>query len=100
METRSITYITIPKEDWDSFISAQNELKELVNILQEFHNKGSIGIPVKHITAKEFMMAVRIGRTKFSELVRTNKIKVIKKQRKIYVSANEVDRFFTDPSVK
>ncbi|GAC1430525.1 MAG: hypothetical protein NVSMB7_06840 [Chitinophagaceae bacterium] len=46
------------------------------------------------------MAAVRIRRTKFDELVKDGKIRVIKKLRKIYVPVEEVDRYFSDPSVK
>jgi hypothetical protein len=36
------------------------------------------------------MTAVHIGRTKFDDLVATNKIKIIKKTRKIYLRVQEV----------
>jgi len=51
------------------------------------------------ITAKEFMAAVRIGRTKFDQLVADRKIQTIKKLRKIYVPVTEVNRYFTDPNI-
>lgn len=51
------------------------------------------------ITAKEFMAAVRIGRTKFDQLVAAKKIQTIKKLRKIYVPVTEVNRYFTDPNI-
>ena len=51
------------------------------------------------ITAKEFMAAVRIGRTKFDQLVAARKIQTIKKLRKIYVPVTEVNRYFTDPNI-
>jgi hypothetical protein len=54
----------------------------------------------RFITAIEFMQSVKIGRTKFDELIAKSKIKTkIKKKRKIYVLASEVDRYFTDPSI-
>ncbi|MDP4244550.1 MAG: hypothetical protein Q8932_01770 [Bacteroidota bacterium] len=46
------------------------------------------------------MDAVRIRRWKFNQLIAGNKIKTIKKRRKIYVLATEIDRFFTDPSIQ
>ena len=52
-----------------------------------------------YITAKEFMAAVRIGRTKFDQLVAAGKIQTIKKLRKIYVPVTEVNRYFTDPNI-
>ena len=62
--------------------------------------KGTRQTAVKYITAMEFMAAVRIRRTKFDELVKFGKIKVIKKARKIYVPVEEVDRYFSDKSVQ
>jgi len=53
-----------------------------------------------YITAQEFMKAVHIRRWKFNQLIFDNKIKTIKKSRRIYVPVSEVDRFFTDPSVR
>lgn len=53
-----------------------------------------------HITAKGFMAAVRICRSKFDQLVSENKIRIIRKRRKIYVPTSEVDRYFSDPSIK
>lgn len=47
-----------------------------------------------YMTAMEFMQAVRIGRTKFDQLVAANKVKTIKKDRKIYVPAGEVETYF------
>jgi|GEM_PF-3297935 len=47
-----------------------------------------------YITAMGFMQAVWIGRTKFDEFVAANKVKTIKKDRKIYVPAGEVERYF------
>jgi len=46
------------------------------------------------------MEAVRIGRTKFDQLVSTGKIRIIKKRRKIYVPVSEVDRYFADPGIQ
>jgi hypothetical protein len=57
-------------------------------------------VPLRYITAKEFMAAVRICRSKFDQLVSVNKIRIIRKRRKIYVPTSEVDRYFSDPSIK
>ena len=72
-------------------------LQDIQPQLKDLNGKETIG--VKHITAMEFMAAVRIRRTKFDELVKFGKIKVIKKRRKIYVPVEEVDRYFRDASV-
>lgn len=45
------------------------------------------------------MTSVRIGRTKFDQLVAARKIQTIKKLRKIYVSVTEVKWYFTDPNI-
>ena|SRR5579863_3861526 len=52
------------------------------------------------LPALAFMKAVHIGRWKFDQLVQANKIKTIKKKRKIYVPGSEVDRYFTDPDIQ
>lgn len=52
-----------------------------------------------YITAKEFMKAVGIKRTRFYNLIALNKIKTIKKSRHIHVLASEVERYFKDPSI-
>ncbi len=54
----------------------------------------STAISAGFITAKEFMSAIRIGRTKFDQLVVANKIRTIKKGRKIYVPIGEVEGYF------
>jgi len=48
----------------------------------------------------EFMAAVRIRRTKFDDLLKFGKIRVIKKRRKIYVPVEEMDRYFSDSGIK
>jgi len=59
--------------------------------------EGRIG--ARFITSSEFMEAVKIRRWKFDQLIGQNKIKAIKKERKIYVLATEVDRYFMDPDI-
>lgn len=97
MNSEAMTFISIPKEEWTAFKTAQ---QELIIFLHELKQKGTGGIVVNHITAKEFMAAVKIGRTKFDKLVNTSRIKVIKKKRKIYVPVSEVNRYFIDPNIK
>jgi hypothetical protein len=93
MDLQNATLVMIPKEEWADLLAAQqNILREL----KELNIKGPTGIPIKHITAREFMDAVRIKRTKFDQLVQGNKIKVIKKRRKIYVPVEEIERYFKD----
>ena len=52
------------------------------------------------ITAMDFMESVKIGRWKFDQLVGQNKIKTIRKERKIYVLATEVGCYFMDPNIR
>jgi len=54
------------------------------------------GMFASYITAIEFMKAVRIGRRKFDQLVQINKMKTIKKDRKVYLRVEKVDRYFKD----
>lgn len=85
----------IPEADLQSIKASLEEIK------QELNNSNRISATsVKYITASEFMAAVRIRRTKFDELVKDRKIRVIKKARKIYVPVEEVERYFTDSSVQ
>lgn len=81
----------IPQQEW-SFIKEQQ--KEILEHIKMLHEKRHNQMPTNYITAKEFMDTLRIKRTKFDQLVQTNKIRIIKKERKIYVSVKEVDRYF------
>jgi hypothetical protein len=97
MDLQGKTIYMIPAEDLAQFKSSQQEI--LRQLLKLNSNNGN-GLSVEYITAKEFMKAVSIGRTKFDQLVNTSKIKVVKKRRKIYVPIREIDRYFKDPSVR
>src|SRR6188474_1918941 len=88
--------IIIPIEELNHLKTTQQE------ILQQLKELRAVGptLPIaKHVTAKEFMNAVKICRTKFDQLVIGNKIKTVKKRRKIYVPVGEIDRYFTDPTI-
>ena len=87
-----VNVIVVPEADWQKLLQGQAELLRLVQEL-----KGKIpaaAAVVPFITAMEFMQAVRIGRTKFDQLVAANKVKTIKKDRKIYVPVGEIERYF------
>lgn len=73
-------------------LTQQEILKQLQNLL----SLKSSPVPIRHITAIEFMKAVRIKHTKFDQLVNQNKVRTIKKERKIYVPTSEVDRYFCE----
>ena len=97
MDLQDVRLVMIPENELVSIKSIQ---QEILQQLRDLHAKGPGGLPVKNITAKEFMAAVRIGRTKFDQLVQYNKIRVIKKRRKIYVPIAEVDRYFSDSAIQ
>jgi hypothetical protein len=94
MDLRQTTLILIPQEELNLLKSTQQEILNLLKSRQP--NKADVII--KNIPAKDFMAAVNIKRTKFDELVKTNKIRIIRKQRKIYVPVSEIDRYFNDPT--
>jgi hypothetical protein len=92
------TYILISTEDLEQIkLSLQKILHEL---LKQKTPHIATGIRRPFITAIEFMQAVTIKRTKFDELVAKNKIKIIKKKRKIYVPFEEIENYFKNPSIK
>ena len=95
MNLQGAVLVMIPEAELNLLKSSLQDIKQQLQDLKE--NKQTA---VKFITAKEFMAAVRIRRTKFDELVKLGRIKAIKKSRKIYVPVEEVDRYFSDSSVR
>lgn len=98
MDLKNVTLVMIPEE----------ELANLKNMLQDILQYSKTAPAIKsrtnilpaYITAKEFMSAVKICRSMFDRLISENKIKTVKKKRKIYVPASEVERYFSDPSIQ
>jgi hypothetical protein len=99
----------LTRADIETFeIKIQAELEVIKqcqrDILEHLVNAGAAKIPrsleITHVTARQFMDAVHIQRWKFNQLIANNKIKTIKKSRRIYVPVSEVDRFFTDSSIQ
>ena len=90
--------IEIPDDQFELILL---ELRKLVSKMDEIKftlsNERRVG--ARFITAMEFMESVKIKRWKFNQFVGQNKIKAIKKERKIYVLATEVDRYFMDPNI-
>jgi hypothetical protein len=78
------------------------EIRKIVAKLEEIKSALATErrIGARFITASEFMQSVKIGRWKFDQLIRLNKIKTIKKERKIYVLATEVERYFMDSDIR
>ena len=92
------SFVLIPEVELQQFKLIQ------VQILEQFQNLQAKSIKQpnisNHITAIEFMKAIRICRSKFDKLVAPSKIKIVKKKRKIYVPLSEVDRYFLDASIQ
>jgi hypothetical protein len=96
MEMQGRTLVMIPGEELAALKGTlEKVLAEIKNLQLPKQSVNKEGF----ITAKEFMAAVRIGRTKFDQLVAGNKIQTIKKLRKIYVPVTEVNRYFSDPNI-
>lgn len=70
--------------------------KQIVELLSSQKTEPSNGSLKTHLTAKEFMAAISISRSKFDQLVDSNLIKTIKKNRKIYVPITEVEHYFKE----
>jgi hypothetical protein len=87
-----VRIIVVPENEWRQVLEIQAELLRMLKTLMD--RDPAAGKVVPFITAIEFMHAVRIGRTKFDQLVAANKVKIIKKDRKIYVPVGEVERYF------
>lgn len=96
---RGATLIMIPAEELELIKTKQQEILDRLDGLKT-PPAARPHISINHITAIEFMDAVRIRRSKFDELVANNKIKTIKKKRKIYVPVSEIERYFKDPSIQ
>lgn len=91
MGQEQMTMVLLPEEEWQQIKDTQSEI---VNLLKDLKLSRTNGITSGYITAKEFMDAVRIKRTKFDQLVQTGKLKTVKRYRKIYVRSVEIERFF------
>jgi hypothetical protein len=98
MNMQSMNLVMIPETELANLKAIQNEILTQLKNLQP--SGASRAISPNHITAKEYMSAVKICRSKFDQLVASNKIKTIKKKRKIYLPATEVDRYFTDTTIQ
>ena len=90
--------LIIPIEEWKKSQETLQRISEHLDSLQTSRlQAGKINSP--YITAKEFMTAVRICRSNFDKLVHKNKIMTLKKGRKVYVVASEVERYFKEVEV-
>ncbi len=91
--------VMIPAEEWDSLKAVKIKILDRLDQINIERPSVQPNFP-GYLTAIEFMNAVHICRSKFDQLVAGSKIKTIKKKRKIYVPASEVERFFTDPLIQ
>lgn len=66
----STSLIIIPIEELNQLKTTQ---QEILQQLKNLRSSGTSQVTAKHVTAKEFMAAVKICRTKFDQLVITNK---------------------------
>ena len=87
--------VMIPEHELKQIKETQGKILEKLEFLQLNEKPQS-----QYITAIEFMDAVRIRRSKFDELVSTNKISTLKRSRKIYVPITEISKYFSDPNIK
>lgn len=96
MDMQGRTLVLIPGEE---LAALKGTLEKVLAEIKNLQLPKQSPTKESFITAKEFMAAVRIGRTKFDQLVAARKIQTIKKLRKIYVPVTEVNRYFTDPNI-
>jgi hypothetical protein len=91
--------VMIPEAEWMQLKETQQMILNIVRAYCE--PKREIKTHLSgFLTALEFMNAVKIKRWKFDQLIGGNKIKAIKKKRRIYVPVSEVERYFTDPKIQ
>ena len=69
-------------------------LNKLDQILERLNDLKVLETQSEYLTAKEFMKKTKMCRTSFDEKRARNEFKVIKKGRKVYIPASEVNRFF------
>ena len=93
MNLENVVLVSIPKDEWLELLTTQRKIMEHLNSLDTVSVNKQLS---QFITANQFMAAVSIRRTTFDRLCRENKIRTVKKARKIYVPITEIDRFFSD----
>ena len=85
----------IGRQDLEAIKKGQQEILDRLERIERGSNQYVNGVTL-YLTAIEFMKAVRIRRWKFNNLIRTGKIRTLKKSRKIYVPRGEVERYFKE----
>jgi hypothetical protein len=97
----------LTKEDLDRALEKMNTWiegvrkgqEEIVSLLR-VQSKPVAKVSSGYLVALDFMEAGGIKRWKFDQLVLANKIRTIKKKRKVYVPEGEVERYFLDPEIQ
>jgi excisionase family DNA binding protein len=82
--------IILTEESLEGILKGQKEIIAKINELQGLKRD------TEYLTTQEFMQRVKIGRSKFDQLIMSNEIKYIRKQRKIYIPETEVARYFEE----
>lgn len=92
-----MTLVVLPEEEWNAIKERQDQI---LTLIQEIKKPPAVvsALP-EYVTAKEFMAAIRIKRTKFDQLVASGRIRIIKKRHKIYLPSSEIDRYFKDSTI-
>ncbi|NVJ47876.1 MAG: helix-turn-helix domain-containing protein [Cytophagia bacterium] len=80
--------VVLTEEAFESIVKGQ---KEIISKIEELKGNSA---PNEYLTVKEFMSKVKIGRSKFDQLIAQNEIDYIRKGRKIYIPSSEVDKYF------
>jgi hypothetical protein len=90
--------LLVPEEEINYLKSTQEKILQELQVIRQSKVETK-SMNSTHVTAKEFMSAVRICRSKFDKLANSNQIRTIKKQRKIYVPFTEIARYFSDSTI-
>lgn len=80
--------VVLTEEAFESIVKGQ---KEIISKIEELKGNAS---PKEYYTVKEFMSKVKIGRSKFDQLIAQNEIDYVRKGRKIYIPSGEIDKYF------
>jgi excisionase family DNA binding protein len=89
MEANTDRFVLIPADEL-------NQLKLKINRLTYLFEERLSDLKQKsnrYLTAQEFMNCLNISRSTFDSLREENKIKVIQKGRKLYLSETEIERY-------
>lgn len=92
-------FVSMIRQELDVIKQGNAQILEKLVTAKSMVHPGGI-VSSGYISALDYMKAVGIKRWKFDQLISENKIRTIKKKRKIYVPVGEVDRFFKDPGIR